>query len=435
MSRLQKKQKLEGNLAAVTDEAAGDDTLTSAIDNLGTDELAHIFGFLPPHDIMSARLNKKMRDAAKTTIVPPVEFIVDRVDKYNSAAAMATAMPNLQQISFSELGRRHKYIDGEDPDEHTARFTSNWITHDIEIISNFRMLRSLNIETEHFLNGRYPFLFNFFPLLNKLSITKSWDLKWDLDELARLPVLKELYLEWNPQLEGNINSLRALKDTLAKVEIIDCKKVEGSFMDLADFPHLTELDLRDTAVAGDIREIGKRDFPVLKRLCLPKDVYGGYGQEFQSVSDAHDVISVLYSFRKRRFSSLLKDWSGKLSEDSPDWYDPDPDASYNLGPMYVLFVEAGSRVGYRWETAHGDPMVCEVNWLDPEPHRSWNRWMHFGAAPLLGEREDCSPPLEIIKAMDKESQSVEKRSRGGGRKIGVQYYYYVRRKMIRRGSK
>jgi hypothetical protein len=21
--------------------------------------------------------------------------------------------------------------------------------------------------------------------------------------------------------------------------------------------------------------------------------------------------------------------------------------------------------------------------------------MHFGAAPLLGEREDCSPPLEV----------------------------------------
>ena len=391
MPRLQKKQKLEGNVAALTDEAAGDDSLTSALDILGTDELAHIFGFLPPNDIMRARLNKKMRDAAKTTIVPPVEFIVDSVDKYNSAAAMASAMPNLQQISFSELDSRHKYIDGEDPDEHTARFTTNWITHDIEIISNFRMLRSLNIETEHFLNGRYPFLFNF-PLLNKLSITKSWDLKWDLEELARLPVLKELQLEWNPQLIGNINSLRALKDILEKVEIIDCKKVEGSFMDLADFPHLTKLDLRDTAITGGIREIGERDFPVLKSLSLPKDVYGGYGQEFLSVSDAHDTISVLYSFRKRRFSSLLKDWSGKLSEDSPDWYDADRRAVYNPAPMYVLFVEAGSRVGYRWETAHDVPTVCEVNWLDPEPHRYSSDYEQY-----IEELEEINEQVDIYR--------------------------------------
>eukprot|EP00985_Skeletonema_marinoi_P020628 scaffold12330_cov83-Skeletonema_marinoi.AAC.7 len=395
MPRLQKKQKLEGNVAALTDEAAGDDSLTSALDILGTDELAHIFGFLPPNDIMRARLNKKMRDATKTTIVPPVEFIVDSVDKYNSAAAMASAMPNLQQISFSELGyeHKHKYIDGEDPDEHRtwARFTDNFTSHDIEIISNFRMLRSLNIETEHSLNGRYPFLFNF-PLLNKLSITKSWDLKWDLEELARLPVLKELYLEWNPQLEGNINSLRVLKEILEKVEIIDCKKVEGSIMDLADFPHLTVLDLRDTAITGDIREIGERDFPVLKSLSLPKDVYGGYGQEFLSISDAHDTISVLYSFRKLRFSSLLKDWSGKLSEDSPDWYDPDPDASYNLGPMYVLFVEAGSRVGYRWETAYNDPMACEVNWLDPEPHRYGSDYEQY-----IEELEEINEQVDIYR--------------------------------------
>lgn len=40
------------------------------IDRLGTDELAHIFGFLSPIDIMNARLNNKMIEAAKKTIVP-----------------------------------------------------------------------------------------------------------------------------------------------------------------------------------------------------------------------------------------------------------------------------------------------------------------------------------------------------------------------------
>jgi len=31
------------------------------------------------------------------------------------------------------------------------------------------------------------------------------------------------------------------------------------------------------------------------------------------------------------------------------------------------FVEAGCRIGYRWQTPYFRP--CEVNWLDPEPDR------------------------------------------------------------------
>mmetsp|Transcript_2531 Transcript_2531/g.5587 ORF Transcript_2531/g.5587 Transcript_2531/m.5587 type:complete len:412 (-) Transcript_2531:136-1371(-) len=364
--RRQNNQKLEEGQN--NNEAAGDDDnlTTSALDILGTDEIAFIFGFLPPHDIMSARLNKKMRDAAKTTIAPMSQFLVNSVDKYNAIDVMTIALPNLQQIEIGYLGSGHKYIDGYDPDERMAAETINFISHDIEIICNFEMLRSLVVNFAP-LNGRYPLLFNF-PLLNKLSITTNWKLKWDLEVLAGLPVLKELYLNDNKQLTGNINSLRVLRETLAKVEIIDCKKVEGNFMDLADFPHVNELNLCHTAVIGDIREIGAHDFPALKSLSLPKGVYGGDGQEFQSISDAHDTISFLYSFRKQR-PPLLKYWSGKLSGDSPDWYDADRRAVYNPAPMYVVFVEAGSRVGYRWETAHDVPTVCEVNWLDPEPDR------------------------------------------------------------------
>ena len=63
----------------------------------------------------------------------------------------------------------------------------------------------------------------------------------------------------------------------------------------------------------------------------------------------------------------IDDWyrecGGKLSEDSPDWYEAVDDPP----PFYIHFVQAGSRVGYRWQTRYdgGDP--CEVNWLDPEP--------------------------------------------------------------------
>eukprot|EP00984_Skeletonema_dohrnii_P031657 scaffold24447_cov150-Skeletonema_dohrnii-CCMP3373.AAC.3 len=304
------------------------------------------------------------------TIVPPAAFRVNSVVKYNAMRAMSTALPNLQQITLSNLGWIHKYIDGEDPaDELWATATANFITHDIEIISSFRKLRRLNIQAQLSLNGRYPVLFNF-PLLCNLRIYGADHIEFDLEMLQGLPSLKELVLHSNVNLTGNLRSLRVLKDTLEKVEIINCHDVEGNFMDLADFPHLTELDLFDaSAVTGDVREICAHEFPVLERLCLPKGVYGCDGQEFQSISDAHDTISVLYSFRKQRPPSLLCNWYGELSMDSPDWYDRDPGADDNPAPMYVIFVDAGSRIGYRWETSHGIPIACEVNWLDPEPDR------------------------------------------------------------------
>ena len=55
---------------------------------LGTDEIANIFGYLTPTDIMLARLNKNMRDAAKKTIVPMAEFSVNTIGKYNAMRAM-----------------------------------------------------------------------------------------------------------------------------------------------------------------------------------------------------------------------------------------------------------------------------------------------------------------------------------------------------------
>jgi len=74
--------------------------LTSAIDRrLGTDELANIFGSLRPKDIMRARLNKKVKEAAtQTTIVPVAETIEN-----NAMATMTTALPNFQQISLHDL--------------------------------------------------------------------------------------------------------------------------------------------------------------------------------------------------------------------------------------------------------------------------------------------------------------------------------------------
>jgi hypothetical protein len=83
-----------------------------------------------------------------------------------------------------------------------------------------------------------------------------------------------------------------LEDTIEKVEILHSSRVEGNFMDLADFPHLKVLDLLHTAVTGDIRDIGDNDFSSLERLYLPHGVYGGTAYNMQRISNAPDCRRV-----------------------------------------------------------------------------------------------------------------------------------------------
>ena len=115
-----KKQKLvDGDAAASTD----DDNSTPSFERLGTDELANVFGFLRPEDIMRARLNKKMREAAKRTVVQKMTCFrkenrcTNDLLPFHTVVAMSTALPNLQQIKFGYLGWEHKFNEGEDPDE------------------------------------------------------------------------------------------------------------------------------------------------------------------------------------------------------------------------------------------------------------------------------------------------------------------------------
>jgi hypothetical protein len=358
---------------------SADDVVSVTIDQLEDNLLADVFGWLRVEEIMGKRgVCKKWKEAVKKTIVPPTKFWVESVEKYNAMAVMTRALPNLQQIAirgFREDG--HNWSDGEDSNEAAAAYTADWTTHDIEITSNFSKLRILTLYSAS-LNGRYPFLFNF-PLLQILSISECCYLKWDLEMLAGLPSLKELHCyRSTDRLTGNISSLRVLKGTLEKVKIFSCDNVEGNFMDLADFPHLKELRLDDTAVTGDIRDIGENDFSSLEELILPRNVYGGFGYEFQRISDGRDLAAAVYLLKKQRralrMDDSLSNWFAFLSRESPDRYES-PDG--NSPPFNIQFVQAGSRLGYQW---YANPLgcsaaaalrgnTCEVNWLDPEPDR------------------------------------------------------------------
>jgi hypothetical protein len=373
-----KKQRLDDGDYQRDVVVTADSDFVASFDDL-TDVLPNILGFLSLKEIMSKRrLNIKSREAVKKTIVPLTDFWVDDEKTYNAMCVMTRALPNLQQIKIGlKIGQRYKYNDGEDPErvaaDPWAAETAHYTAHDIGIISNFSKLRDLELDHAP-VNGRYPFLFSSFPLLQKLSINECGYLKWDLEMLVGFPLLKELvcnnlfcYSMTGNFLTGNIRSLSVLKDKLEKVTIEWCENVEGNFMDLADFPHLRELNLLGTAVTGDIRDIGENDFSSLEQLTLPKEVYGGSGYEFQRISDGHDLMRAVYLLKTQRPALTMGYWYVRLSRDSPDWYEYVGEDEDGSPPFYIRFVEAGSRVGYRWETANDIP--CEVNWLVPEPDR------------------------------------------------------------------
>ena len=226
-SQPKKKQKLAAEAPIFT--------CNTTFDALSVDELALIFEYLSPENTMCARLNRKMRVAATKTVVPisrDRNFCIHSVKTYNAVAAMTTALPNLQQIEISSFksynGLHHKFIDGDDPNLNLAASTANWPAYNIDILSSFRRLYELKIHSGALkngsgeaLNGRYPMLFNF-PRLQKLTIFNTANLKWDLEMLAGLPLLKELKCCWNRKMTGNINSLNVQKGNLVIVQIRSC---------------------------------------------------------------------------------------------------------------------------------------------------------------------------------------------------------------------
>ena len=73
-------------------------TIDGTANEVGIDEVAIIFSFLPPKEIMRARVCTTWRDSAKKTLVPMTEFVVDTVKSFNAMRAMSTSLPHLQQL-------------------------------------------------------------------------------------------------------------------------------------------------------------------------------------------------------------------------------------------------------------------------------------------------------------------------------------------------
>jgi len=148
-------------------------------------------------------------------------------------------------------------------------------------------------------------------------------------------------------------------------QLSGCRQVEGNLMDLAQMPFLEELNLCETRVTGDIRDVTEQDFVRLQSLEVTQPIFGG--GPLSSVSQAKDVMQARYHIKRRipRAFSLIQRL--RLSEFSSDWYEYDEGIRRKQAPpFWVEFVQCGPRTGWRWTNVF-DGGQCDIHWLEPEP--------------------------------------------------------------------
>lgn len=343
-----------------------------------TDILSSIFGFLHWKDILRARVCYKWREAAKLTEVPESvtddgwhtqEFYVQNQKVGAALSWIADALPGMPSVNFDFSLSKTEYIEFEDGENPCFSFYSGFAEApkkvDITPIANFRRLRNLKLNGAD-LNGSYPCLFDFFNL-RSLKLSDMPRTRWDLGMLSGFPQLEKLRCV-RVSTTGTLNCIRVIRESLVDLCSAGCSKVEGNLMDIADFPLLKKLSLNDCdKIVGDIRDIGPADFQSIESefTDLPDSVYGA--DDLQSIAEAPTIMQVWYTLKKRNphmFSGRRK----SLSRDSPDYYNNNIHLSRKM-PSYVEFVNAGSRLGWRWTNAARGGS-CKPRWLDPEPDPS-----------------------------------------------------------------
>ena len=141
-----------------------------------------------------------------------------------------------------------------------------------------------------------------------------------------------------------------------------------------------------------------------------------------SISDGTELVRAVYLLKKKIPALDIKYWHGRLSRDSPDWYES-MSRMYPPPPFTIRLVEVGSRFGYQWCFRDFESHIpCAVNWLDPEPDRESSDYEEY-----IVELEEMNtyevqlyrgfhqPPTEegyrrLIDALAEESDSEESES-------------------------
>ena len=340
--------------------------------------LPNILGFLNWKELLQARVCRRWREAVRCTPVPESrtadswqtpELYVGNREAAEALGWLSNALPMLTSLNFLfDIGKSKLFqvANGEDAGPSlmvstTLRNRNSQRPVDISCIANFHHLRNLAIHGLY-LNGRYPFLFEF-SNLRTLEFYNLGRLKWDLSILVNMPNLEKLRCISNHSLTGSISDTRVLKETLKELGLSHCTKVDGNLKELADFPMLRDISLHGCKnIVGDIRDIRPGDFQSIESMGIPASVWGG--GDLPSIEETPDIMHAWYILKKQH-SKVFTNMRLGLSLDSPERYDNNVHHS-RVMPSLVEFVQAGNRLGWRWTNCVFGG-ACETNWLDPKP--------------------------------------------------------------------
>ena len=110
------------------------------------------------------------------------------------------------------------------------------------------------------------------PTLEELVFDHCRFLAWEMSMVSGTPNLRKLIVKGgfgddHIFIGGNLSSLKSVQNTLTHLSLDGCGNVEGSFADLAEFPHLESLSLEGTIdIETHDVSIQPGSFPSLKDL-------------------------------------------------------------------------------------------------------------------------------------------------------------------------
>ncbi len=366
--------------AETMDVLPDDPLIVEALDDV--DVLSKILSNLNWREILTARVCRKWRDAARLTDVPESEtddgWHTPELYLQNRNVALALpwisdALPKMHTVNI-DFGLRKTepfaIANGEDPAQTLVssfpRDDGRPEPVDIRSIANLRHLQHLKINQGR-LNGTYPWLFDF-PNLRSLELSDVGLLKWNISVLSGMPKLEKIRCIRNSKLTGNLSSIRELRN-LVELCLSGCTEIEGNLMDLGHFPRLRSISLNSCdKIVGDIRDIGPNNFQAIEEMTnLPNGVYGG--GDLPSIADAPAVMRA-WGILKKRNPKIFPYTCAHLSIYSPELFVIEGLHHSRGMPTGVEFVTAGPRLGWRWTNSVGGGGACETNWLDHEPDPS-----------------------------------------------------------------
>ena len=215
------------------------------------------------------------RDAVRS-LFPLQELFVASASVASRLQDIAAAVPNLQCLKY------HPDRDGsEDFVVDDALFAHSTCFEQLTHLTACRlMIRSASsvLQMQH---------------LTHLTLGWNKQCAWDLGDLAALPHLVSLDCHQNHQLTGSLSSLGHLSTKLRVCLLLCCYKVTGDLSDLCDFVSLKQLDVNETAVRGDVSELGPGDLSSLEQCAVSES-----GTTLHKIADAEPVMAALHRVSK-----------------------------------------------------------------------------------------------------------------------------------------